>query len=75
MQNHRAKLKNYTNNNIFSPIKKPGTAEDHTIMTSHIDAIKKCDQSTIKQGNIYSDNQNQEIKNTYKKKLENRNSQ
>ena len=74
MHNHKAKLKKDTNNDTFGPMQKPGIPEDHKSMTSHFDVIRKLDQSTRKQGNIYSYKQNQAINNPYKNKLENRNS-
>ena len=55
VHNHKAILNKETHDDTFRNMQKPGTIEDHKSMKSNFDVIKKHDQKTHNQGNIYYD--------------------
>ena len=67
VQTHKYKLKNKTNANTFRNTHKPGTPEGHRSITSHFNAINKCDKKVTKQGEVYYYKQTDSVKNPYKK--------
>ena len=67
MHSHKDKLKKETNNDTFRNLWKPGTPEEHRLMTSHFNAIKKCGQKVSNKGDVYYGKQTESVKNPYKK--------